>query len=215
MALTRRDFIGVAAATAVLGGTGGLTFLMGNNQLMLRPPGGQNENRLNGLCVKCDRCRSVCPLECISVAHVEDGLLQARTPKLDFHRGYCDFCNRCIEVCPTQALQPFDPSVQKIGVAEVRPERCIAWTNPGSCVKCEEVCRFDAIHFVDGLPVVDAEACNGCGECEFHCPALVYTSLSSGETRGITVVPAPYAERVSQDERSAFDRTATQEKEQG
>lgn len=37
----------------------------------------------------------------------------------------------------------------------------------GSCVKA---CPFDAIHVVDGIAVVDKEACKACGKCIASCP---------------------------------------------
>ena len=37
----------------------------------------------------------------------------------------------------------------------------------GSCVK---VCPFDSIHIVDGIAVVDKEACKACGKCVAVCP---------------------------------------------
>lgn len=37
----------------------------------------------------------------------------------------------------------------------------------GSCVK---VCPFGAIHIVDGIAVVDKEACKACGKCVAKCP---------------------------------------------
>ena len=37
----------------------------------------------------------------------------------------------------------------------------------GSCVK---VCPFDAIHVIDGVAVVDREACKACGKCVAKCP---------------------------------------------
>ncbi len=37
----------------------------------------------------------------------------------------------------------------------------------GSCV---EACQFDAIHVVDGVAIVDKEACVACGKCVSTCP---------------------------------------------
>ncbi len=37
----------------------------------------------------------------------------------------------------------------------------------GDCVKS---CKFDALHIVDGLAVVDYEKCTGCGACSKACP---------------------------------------------
>lgn len=35
---------------------------------------------------------------------------------------------------------------------------------------CAKVCPFDAIHVVNGVAVVDREACKACGKCVAHCP---------------------------------------------
>ena len=37
----------------------------------------------------------------------------------------------------------------------------------GNCVKA---CPFDAIHVVDGVAVVDKDACKACGKCVAACP---------------------------------------------
>lgn len=198
MSLTRRDLIKGAACTAALCAVGGLTYVIKTGDGLLRPPGGQDEGAFASLCVKCDRCRSVCPQDCVGVAGIEDGLLAARTPVMDFHRGLCDFCDRCRDVCPTGAIAPFDKTTQKIGIAVVRTDRCVAWKNPGTCVRCEEACEYDAVRIVDGIPVVDEDRCNGCGACEYACPALVYTSLSDGSDRGIVVYASSVAPEVKE-----------------
>jgi len=35
---------------------------------------------------------------------------------------------------------------------------------------CVDVCPFDALHMVDGIPEVDEEKCTGCGKCANACP---------------------------------------------
>ncbi|MCK4851711.1 MAG: 4Fe-4S binding protein, partial [Candidatus Omnitrophica bacterium] len=35
---------------------------------------------------------------------------------------------------------------------------------------CAEACPFDALHMVNGLPVVDPDKCTGCGKCVAACP---------------------------------------------
>ena len=35
---------------------------------------------------------------------------------------------------------------------------------------CVAACPFDAIHIVDGVAVVDKEACKACGKCVAACP---------------------------------------------
>jgi len=40
-----------------------------------------------------------------------------------------------------------------------------------SCGDCQAVCRFDAIHYTDGLYVIDPIACDGCAACVYQCPS--------------------------------------------
>lgn len=48
------------------------------------------------------------------------------------------------------------------------PKACVyGCLGGGSCVKA---CPFDAIHVVDGVAVVDKEACKACGKCVAACP---------------------------------------------
>lgn len=188
-AYTRRAFAGFCGAAAVFAAFGGAVKAAdgASETALVRPPGAQDELHLLASCVKCDRCRSVCHTGVIGVAEVGDGFLRARTPKLNFHRGSCDFCGDCLRVCPTGAIGPFDPDVDKMGVAVVQKDRCLSYFQ--GCTVCEDSCAFDALAFVDGHPVVDGDACNGCGQCEFECTALVYGTFAGGTRRGIVVVP--------------------------
>ena len=194
-ALTRRTFLGFAVATAACSAVGGTAYALGGSSELLRPPGAQDEPHLQGACVKCDRCRSVCPTGVIGVASVSDGWLNARTPVLDFRRGLCDFCGECERVCPTGAIRPFDEAVEKIGMAIVQKDRCIAYFD--GCHECADACPYEAIAVDEaGHPVVDPALCNGCGLCENICPALVYRTFSGGRRRGIQVVPLAEYERL-------------------
>lgn len=194
--LDRRSFLGGCACVAAMLGVGGLASAVGRiDDGMLRPPGGQDEARLASACVRCDRCRSVCPRGVIGVASIESGLVNARTPVIDFHKGYCDFCDKCAQVCPTGAIRAFDEAEEKIGVAIVQRDRCLAYFN--GCVVCAGACEYGAVAVDgDGHPVVDAARCNGCGRCVDVCPALVYRSFSGGARRGIEVVAEKEYERL-------------------
>lgn len=189
--LTRRTFVvgGAGAAALLLLGAGAKLQYVYGSQTLLRPPGGQNEERFLSLCIKCDRCRSACPLDCISVANLHDGLLNARTPKLDFKLGYCDFCNLCIKNCPTGALEYFDPETEWISPAVIETELCIAYQPEGlGCRKCIDICPFEAITTDElGRPLVITENCNGCGYCEHICPSNSYRAFSGVHKRAITV----------------------------
>lgn len=186
--ITRREVVVGSCLFAGVVTLGGVTKALASGDDLVRPPGGQDERRLQALCIKCDRCRGVCPTGCVSVAAVTDGFLNARMPKLDFHKGFCDFCNRCIEVCPTGALLSFDPSIDKIGVAHLDTTCCVAYT-VGACDKCRDSCRYDALVFNDfGLPTITSELCNGCGACVDACVVNVYRVFNGVYRRAIEVV---------------------------
>jgi ferredoxin-type protein NapG len=82
--LTRRNLIYGFVGTAVLLGLGGTARYIVGDTPLLRPPGGQNEDHLLSTCIKCNRCTSVCPTNVIAVAGLTDGIMNARTPRLDY-----------------------------------------------------------------------------------------------------------------------------------
>lgn len=191
--VSRRTFLVTAGSIAGMLALGGAAAIK-KGHAFLRPPGGQNEKAFLSKCIKCDRCRSVCPTSVIGVVPAEESFLAARTPMMKFHLGYCNFCSKCVEVCPTQALESFDIAKVKIGAAKIT-DRCIAW-NSGGCTVCIQECPYHAIVSDDQKrPVVDASKCNGCGICEKVCPALVLRSYIGGTVRGIEV--RPLSQRVS------------------
>lgn len=187
--LSRRDAIAAAGGVAALFALGAAgAFAKGKP--LVRPPGAADESEFLALCIKCDRCRSACPLNGIGVAQFTDGIASMRTPKMDFHRGWCNFCGKCAEACPTGALVPFDPETEKkrLGTAELT-KKCIA-LRTGGCVECYKACGEYAITLnEDNVPVIDPELCTGCGICELVCPANVFQSYSGESERGIVVRP--------------------------
>jgi ferredoxin-type protein NapG len=156
---------------------------------LLRPPGGQDPEYFRARCLKCGRCRGICPTSAIGAATLADSLADARTPTMKFRIGACDFCGKCVKACPTRALRPFALEIVKIGLATVQKHICIAWTR-GGCTLCRNSCPYSAIT-VDSQtrPEVNPEKCKGCGSCEHICPALALRSYVGGSTRGIKIMP--------------------------
>lgn len=58
---------------------------------------------------------------------------------------------------------------------KVCPNGCVAL---GSCVKH---CKFDAIHVINGVAVVDFKKCTGCGICAIHCPKNIIKMVKTDE----------------------------------
>ncbi len=197
-AFTRRAVVGAVAAAVVVFAVGGIGVLSRTNSL-LRPLGAADESDFLSLCLRCDRCRSACPHHAIVIASAEDGFVNMRTPKLDFHTGYCDFCGAktdetarplCVVNCPTEALHeiPWDSAV--LGIATIDVNECIAYERVNGCKVCVDECPYDAVYLNDaGKPEVETSLCNGCGYCEFKCPSHTYRSYSGSANRGIYVQP--------------------------
>jgi len=116
-------------------------------------------------CLGFGSCAKVCPFGAIKMS--DEGL-----PVVD--ESKCMACNKCVQICPKK-LFSLVPETAKIYIAcsshdlgkdtkAVCPVGCIA------CKLCEKACKFDAIHVIDNLAVIDYNKCTSCGECVKVCP---------------------------------------------
>lgn len=183
MLMTRRAVISGICSIGVLSAFGWAATAFAGERELLRPPGGQDEDRFIGACIKCGRCLSVCPLDCIQPAVLSDGIINARTPYLDYKRGYCDFCGKCADVCPTGALKMQNDFQPLVGIAVVEAAKCV------SCEQCLPACAYEALSWSEDrrLPIVDESLCNGCGACEYVCPSSSLSYYDGDGRRAIRV----------------------------
>ncbi|MDR3315881.1 MAG: 4Fe-4S dicluster domain-containing protein [Coriobacteriales bacterium] len=196
--MTRRTVVLGAGGTLAMLGLGGLRFI--GQTPLIRPPGGQDEDQLLSACIHCEKCYEICPRNVIAPAHIEDGILNMRTPTLDFDDDYCDWCKEvndgdplCVKVCPTQALQlPEGATAEKtiLGIAEINTEWCLAYKLIG-CRFCYDACPYEAMELdANNRPLVLNDVCNGCGACESVCVSLQNGSIAEGaDERAIIVRP--------------------------
>lgn len=196
--MSRRTLcIGIGGAVAALA-LGGLKYA--GSTPAVRPPGGQDEDKLLSACVHCEKCFEVCPRDIIKPAPIENGVLGMRTPMLNFHDNWCDWCTeenggspKCVSACPTSALSlPAGATVYNtiLGKANINTDWCLAYRLIG-CRFCYDACPYEAITLDENnCPHVVTDVCNGCGACEAKCVSLEDASISTGATsRAITVQP--------------------------
>ena len=197
--LSRRAFALGGAGAAVTLALGGFRFIPKNS--LVRPPGGQDEDRLFARCIRCERCYEVCPRDAIRPAHLEDGIIGMRMPEMSFDTGYCNFCADenggqplCVAACPTGALQLDDGTKAEktiLGIAELNVDLCLAFRLIG-CRFCYDACPYEAMGLDEfKRPYVISDLCNGCGACESVCASLMDGSIAVGaESRAIIVKSA-------------------------
>lgn len=160
----------------------------GGAELLLRPPGAIDESDFPTTCMRCGACVEVCPADAIFPAPATSARV-AGTPVIDADLGACVVCEglQCTHVCPSGALVPLSaPGEIRMGKAEVYGSVCVRSAGE-ACTICVERCPIGeaALSFEgDGPPVVHADACVGCGVCQFYCPTT---------PKAIVVVPGDSA----------------------
>lgn len=121
-------------------------------------------------CTACDRCISACQSQMQILKRGAGGY-----PEVDFTlgRGECSFCHACVNVCEADVFRPItEPAwAHKIDIQN----GCLA-LNGTECRSCEDSCEPRAIRFrrqLGGIavPLLDLNACNGCGACLRVCPS--------------------------------------------
>lgn len=137
------------------------------------PPGAVDRGLFNAKCVACGLCIASCPGKCLVAS---TALKRFGQPEMDFRRGYClSGCDYvCGHVCPAGAIN-WIPRLERknvhVGHAIWKKDLCIRTTDDVQCTACSRKCPVQAIHLVEGFPVVDKAKCIGCGACEHVCPA--------------------------------------------
>jgi ferredoxin-type protein NapF len=135
------------------------------SQSAFRPPWAVDEASFQNTCDGCDKCVEKCPEKILK--STADGLVEVH-----FDDTGCTFCGECVSVCPTGALSK-----------TIAPALLLKANVQGSCIAlhgvmcrlCEEACEVVAIRFRPGLngksyPLIQDDACNGCGACVSRCP---------------------------------------------
>jgi polyferredoxin len=183
---SRRAFLAGAAALGLLALSEEVAAAIAPPVALIRPPGALVEEKFNHACARCGSCAKACTGGVIRPAGLDAGLERAFTPALDFGKGACERCGTCGQVCPTGAIISLPEDQIKIGTAKIDQQLCIAWKDGKKCLICNEVCPEQAVKGAGKLqPVVDVDACVGCGNCQHNCPVdeKAIRVSSTGERR--------------------------------
>ncbi len=185
------------AGYIALGGLfwGGYVDDVKSTDFALRPPGAISEDKFKKACIKCGLCVEACPYDTLKLSTPSDKKITG-TPYFEPRITPCYMCTDipCVPVCPTEALDEkslltiaenntpkLDVNKSKMGLAVVNKESCIAFWGI-QCDACYRACPLidEAISIKYEKnertgkhaflkPVVNAEACTGCGLCEHAC----------------------------------------------
>ena len=122
-------------------------------------------------------CVKACKFDAI---HVIDGVAVVDKEK-------CTNCGACRAACPHHLIVEV-PYKQKVfvncsnkdkgpAVTKVCANSCIA------CGMCERTCKFDAIHVIDNVAVIDYSKCKNCTMCAKACPRNAIEPIPTAEEK--------------------------------
>ena len=122
-------------------------------------------------------CAEACKFDAI---HVVDGVAVVDKEK-------CTNCGACRAACPHKLIVEV-PYKQKVivncsnkdkgpTVTKVCANSCIA------CGMCERTCKFDAIHVVNNVAVIDYSKCKNCTMCAKACPRNAIEPIPTPEEK--------------------------------
>ncbi len=91
----------------------------------------------------------------------------------------CVACGKCVAACPRHVIKMV-PYAAKVHVACTSKDKGkdvmkVCDTGCIGCKKCERTCKFDAIHVIDNIAVIDYDKCKNCGLCAKECPKGIIT----------------------------------------
>ena len=99
----------------------------------------------------------------------------------------CGNCGSCAAACP-RGLIVSVPAKAKVHVACVNADKGVAAkvVCTASCIGCglcQKECKFDAIHVVNNVAVIDYDKCKGCKICTKVCPRDAILPIATAEEK--------------------------------
>ena len=143
----------------------------------LRPPFAVDEPDFLLDCTRCDACIEACPHQVLFRLPGRHGLEAAGTPAMDLLVRGCRLCEDwpCVKACDPGVLKLPETEedkplpLPKLARVRIDPEVCLPYLGP-ECGACRDSCPVPGALLWEGIrPVIDPEACTGCGLCREAC----------------------------------------------
>lgn len=123
-------------------------------------------------CLGLGSCVNVCRFDAINID--ENG-------HITIHEDRCTGCGACVTACPRGLIElvEADRRVHVLCHSHEKGAVCNKFCQVSciGCMKCEKTCRYDAIHVINNLAVIDYTKCTSCGECVSVCPKKCIIAL--------------------------------------
>lgn len=122
-------------------------------------------------CIGFGDCVAVCAFDAIKIG--DNGL-----PIIDEEK--CTGCGLCAKECPKLIIEMTSTKnevhVRCKATLKARDVRAVCSIGCIACKMCEKACRFDAIHVINNVAVIDYDKCTNCMACVEKCPTKTITS---------------------------------------
>jgi ferredoxin-type protein NapF len=141
-----------------------------HDKQVVRLPWLKEDISFTELCTRCDNCITACPT---NIIHRGSGGF----PELDFTINECLLCKDCITSCDIDLFDLHQDAPW--GLKATIGNDCLN-SKKIYCRSCSDSCEIEAISFkftstILADPIIDNEACTGCGACVSSCPSNVIT----------------------------------------
>lgn len=115
-------------------------------------------------CLGLGTCAKACPFDAIKM---ENSIAVIDADK-------CTACGQCVTACPKNVIELIPESRTTWVMCKSKDKgkevRAVCGTGCIGCKLCEKACKFDAVHVVDNIAIIDYEKCVNCNQCVVKCP---------------------------------------------
>lgn len=156
-------------------------------------------------CMGLGDCEASCDFDAI---HIKNGVALV-------DRDKCTSCGACVKACPNSLIR-VSPAKNIVFVrcnnTDKGAEARKACTNACiGCMKCQKVCKFDAITIENFLAKIDPEKCKNCGLCAKECPTGAIINMRVIKKKPAAKKAAPKKEEAPKAEAKETSEAAPKE----